>query len=345
MQVEILHQRLGINPLYKEINTALSDSKFKIFRVLVAYVSWQGVGLIHEQLEAFYDRGNKVSMILGVGDNRGEIDVLRYLKQRFPLSNLSVFHAPDQNYTFHPKVYIFSNQSNSLVLLGSNNLTSGGLFGNTECCIKLSIENSVDLMVNRGINGLWKEYFDPKPPFSKRNLRTIGKKLFALYEKREKSYKTERPKMKDALDIIFPKLKLPSSPQVSFLKPQSKQYGKKKDTLLLQILKETGAGGTQVQIPREVILNYFNVPAAGQQTIEVKVADAAIRPAVICHFGNNTHRISFPEITKMKRPFLMKFLRKGRIYFIYFVVGQKYRDMVIHCKNQTRYSAKKWDFF
>ena len=60
MQVEIIHQRLGINPLYKEINTALSDDRFKIFRVLVAYVSWQGVGLIHEQLEAFYDRGNGI---------------------------------------------------------------------------------------------------------------------------------------------------------------------------------------------------------------------------------------------------------------------------------------------
>lgn len=345
MQVELIHQRLGINPLYKEINTALSDDRFKTFRALVAYVSWQGIGLIHEQLEAFYDRGNKVSMILGVGDNRGEIDVLRYLKQRFPLASFSVFHAPDQNYTFHPKVYIFSNQSNSLVLLGSNNLTSGGLFGNTECSIKLSIENSVDLVVHRGINELWKEYLDPKPPFSKRNLRTIGKKLFVLYEKREKSYKAERPKMKDALDAIFPKLKLPFSPQTSFLKPQSKQYSKKGATLLLQILKETGAGGTQVQIPREVILKYFNVSAAGQQTIEVKVADGAIRPAVICHFGNNTHRISFPEITKMKRPFLMKFLRKGRVYFIYFVVGQKYRDMVTRCKNQTRYSAKKWEFF
>jgi len=343
MQVEIIHQRLGINPLYKEINTALSNIKFNTFRALVAYVSWQGVGLIHEQLEAFYDRGNKVSMILGIGDNRSEIDVLRYLKQRFPLASLSVFHSPDQNYTFHPKVYIFSNQSKSLILLGSNNLTSGGLFGNTECCIKLSIENSIDLVIKREINELWQEYLDPNPPFSKRNLRTIGKKLFTLYEKREEYFKAKRHKKKDALDLIFPKLKFPSSPQTSFLRPQSKQHNKKRSTLLLQILKETGAGGTQVQIPREVILKYFNVPAIGQQTIEVKVTDGIIRPAVICHFGNNTHRISFPEITKMKRPFLMKFLRKGMIYFIYFIVGEKYRDMVMRCKNQTRYSAKKWE--
>jgi len=345
MQVELIHQRLGINPLYNEINAALSNIEIKSFRALIAYVSWQGIGLIHKQLEAFYDRGDRVSMILGIGENRGEADVLRYLKQRFPLASFFVFHAPDQNYRFHPKVYIFNNQANSIVLLGSNNLTSGGLFGNTECCIKLSIENSVDLSIHREINKLWKEYLNPKPPFSKRNLRTIGKKMFVLYEEREKSYKTDRLKSKDALDLIFPKLQFSPSPKTSFLKLQSKQYSRKGDTLLLEILKETGAEGTQVQIPREVILKYFNVSAIGQQTIEVQVANGTIRPAVICHFGNNTHRISFPEIAKIRRPFLMKFMRKGKIYSVYFVVGKKYRDMVMHCKNQTRYLAKKWGFF
>ena len=175
MKVEVIHQRLGVNPLYKEINNVLSAARFRKLRVLVAYVSWQGLGLIHEQLEAFYDRGNKISMIFGIGGNGGEIDVLRYLKQRFNSAHFAIFHASDTNYIFHPKVYIFSNQLNSLVLIGSNNLTNGGLFGNTECCIKLLIDNAVDSNVLRAINEIWEAYSNPNDlPPKKWTQRRVG---------------------------------------------------------------------------------------------------------------------------------------------------------------------------
>ena len=351
MDIKIINQKLGINSLNKAINDALSKGQYKTFRALIAYISWGGIGLIHEKLEKYYDTGNKVSLIIGVGDDGSEVDALRYLKQRLPKANIYVFHVPVASYKFHPKVYIFSNKKKSLLLIGSNNFTRGGLFCNSECCVKIEVENTKDKELFTSMNQLWESYADPKPPFFERNLHRLNDKLLAVYPKVPKrKLKTKSTPFKKIIDGIFPRIKMPLTPKTIFIKQYSKAKkivsSSGKDghkVLFLEILKETGADGTQVQIPIEVIKNYFNVLTDGHQTIEVKIEDNDVRPAVICHFPNNTHRISFTEIANLRRPFLMKFIRKDlNLYLVKFLKGRRYRKEITKCKKRTRSLAKRW---
>jgi hypothetical protein len=120
--------------------------------------------------------------------------------------------------------------------------------------------------------------------------------------------------------------------------------GERVTVLLLEILNETGAEGTQVQIPSKVIDEYFQVPTIGHQTIELKFSKKPLRPAVICHFPNNTHRISFPELANIKRPLLMSFKKiKNSVFGIELFKGKQYKKIVRLCTNQTRSAARRWE--
>lgn len=351
MDIKIINQKPGINSLSKEINDALSKGKYETFHALIAYISWGGIKLIHKKLEKYYDTGNKVSLIIGVGDDGSEVDALRYLKQRLPKANIFVFYAPNTNYKFHPKVYIFSNKKKSLLLIGSNNLTQGGLFCNSECCVKIEVENNKNNELYISMNQLWESYAHPKPPFFERNLHRLNDNLLAAYPREiKRKIKTRHTRFNKMINGIFPLLKMPQAPKTTLIK----QYPKTKKivsssgkgghkVLFLQILKETGAEGTQVQIPRKVIESYFNVSTNGHQTIEIQIGKNVVRPAVICHFPNNTHRISFSEIANLRRPFLMKFLHKDlKLYSVKFLKKREYAKEIIKCKNQTRHLAKRW---
>ena len=50
-----------------------------------------------------------------------------------------VFHH-EHGPTFHPKVYVFSNDTNAEVIIGSGNLTQGGLFDNYEASMALTLD-------------------------------------------------------------------------------------------------------------------------------------------------------------------------------------------------------------
>jgi hypothetical protein len=98
----------------------------------------------------------------------------------------------------------------------------------------------------------------------------------------------------NSLKKIFPSIKITKANTINFPKQKNGQFSKTNihkhqyKELLLEVLKETGAEGTQVQIPKEVITDYFKVPTNNNQTIEIKIDNSDVRPAVICHFPNNT---------------------------------------------------------
>lgn len=352
MKTNIFHQYLGNSPLNEEISKALISKKYTTFRALIAYISWGGLQLIHKEMEEFYDSGNKIFMIVGIGEGVSEPDALRYLMQRFTKAAIYVFHVPLPYYTFHPKIYIFSNRRESLILIGSNNLTTGGLLSNTECCIKLLLNHRTDSTLYNNINSIWEMYATPKPPFHIKNLQKINEKILDLYSKRRKTIVRDKLlRRAQAFKEVFPTIEQPElMKKLAAIEKRQKKgtYVIKRKTvsdsvLLLQVLKETGAGGTQVQIPRVAIEKYFCVSTAGHQTIEIKFKKNPFRPAVICHFNNNTHRISIPEIEKFTRPLLIKFSKlDDKSYLVTPIRAKQYKRLIKRCTEQTRTSAKKW---
>lgn len=139
MSVTLLLHPLGPTRLGDFLKTQLSNDSWTSFRAAVAFVKRSGVQHIEQLLEDFSHRA-KVSISAGIdrgGTSReGLASLLDSLKGR---GRISIFHNPT-NSTFHPKVYVFKNDKRAEVLIGSGNLTQGGLFTNYEAFVALSLE-------------------------------------------------------------------------------------------------------------------------------------------------------------------------------------------------------------
>ena len=109
------------------------------FRAAVAFVKRSGVRHIEGGLASFA-RDHDVEVIAGI-DHRGTSHegLQNLLESVSPSGRVVVFHNPGL-LTFHPKVYIFKNASAADVVIGSGNLTGGGLFANYELGVRLLLD-------------------------------------------------------------------------------------------------------------------------------------------------------------------------------------------------------------
>jgi hypothetical protein len=260
-----------------------------------------------------------------------------------------IFDAKNRNYTFHPKIYLFTGPNESCILIGSNNMTQGGLYYNSECSISVSYKNNARDEFIEEVERLWQKYNKPLSPFSKNNLKDVSESFLTKLNKFYSKNISNKPfNQKNNTKDFFSNIDIPNPP-VAFLPKEkpSKLKSKKKsrgkgDILLLEILKETGANGTQVQIPYEVLEKYFHL-SSGHKTIQISWENNPIRPAVLCSFSNYTYRVSMVEIAHMSRPLLLKIIRIGKdLYKIESIRGNRYKKVIQTCTNQTRIDAKKW---
>ena len=53
-------------------------------------------------------------------------------------------HSTNQQVTFHSKAYLFVGKSNAAIIVGSSNLTAGGLYTNIETCVEIGFDLPVD---------------------------------------------------------------------------------------------------------------------------------------------------------------------------------------------------------
>ncbi len=116
---------------------------WKTFRAAVAFVKRSGVKHLAKPLRSFSAHGvPKISVGIdqGVTSVEGLTDLLAAVQ---PTGEVWVFHneAPT-NPTFHPKVYLFSNDNAAECFVGSGNLTEGGLFTNYEAFVHLCLDRN-----------------------------------------------------------------------------------------------------------------------------------------------------------------------------------------------------------
>jgi HKD family nuclease len=104
---------------------------FENFYFLVAYAKRSGVGRLSPFLKKFRDSGGKVTAVVGIDQKQTSFEALEELL--FVSDNLFIFHNEIFTRTFHPKFYLFESPNNhAWILVGSSNLTGGGLYGNYE---------------------------------------------------------------------------------------------------------------------------------------------------------------------------------------------------------------------
>ena len=131
-----------------KLNSLLKEAVY--LDCMVAFAKMSGFSLIEKELEAALERKKfKARFVVGLDFYQTEPSVLNKL---FSLSknkkyNLSLFISNSTNGIFHPKVYAFQYSDGFNYVVGSANLTNGGLLKNSETSL-LTTTKSNKLMEN-----------------------------------------------------------------------------------------------------------------------------------------------------------------------------------------------------
>lgn len=152
--MEILNQPLN-GQLGNRLIELLNSPNFHTLNIVVAFAKNSGVLRVKDSLESFRDRGGKVNVYVGVDLGVTSYEALNALL--LCTDSLNVVHS-EKSQTFHPKIYQFLGEKMVMIVIGSHNLTGGGLWTNFESSAHISLDksNPDDIEVLK----VQEEYFD-----------------------------------------------------------------------------------------------------------------------------------------------------------------------------------------
>ena len=315
----------------------------------MAFLRSSGVATLASVLEGARYNGLRLEFIVGLDNRMTTADGLRLLMQCFPHATICGFHAANFEIVFHPKVILLDTDRILAAYVGSANLTRGGLMSNFEAGVWLELQKNQrqDMRSIAELEQLWNFYRNPADRYAgllalitedwiRAHLQDLGPEPQQL----DRGFEVDKPYGVAG----FPRLPTPRVPRMAGPRHPRRRIVENR-VLYLEILRETGGGGTQVQIPTETLREYFRSPLTENRTILVSFHRSPFRPATICHFPNNTHRISLPELTGIERPCMVLFVRSQDDpvrYHCRILAGERYRRALRRCDSQTRLGAKHW---
>lgn len=109
---------------------------YHTLNIAVAFAKNSGVLRIKDALERFRNRGGKVNAYVGVDLGGTSYEALTALLLH--TDSLNVVHS-ENGQTFHAKIYQFVGKDKGLVVVGSHNLTGGGLWTNFESSLLIPV--------------------------------------------------------------------------------------------------------------------------------------------------------------------------------------------------------------
>lgn len=146
-----------------ELEDNLASSEFDILYIMAAYARRSGVSRLKPYLERFSDGGGEIQIVVGIDQNNTSKQALEGL---LPVCDeLYTYHSESLTQTFHPKVYALENiGEQSIVYVGSNNLTAGGLFTNYELCARqeYQLSDEDDNEEFQDFISIFESYSDPE---------------------------------------------------------------------------------------------------------------------------------------------------------------------------------------
>jgi HKD family nuclease len=306
-------------------------------RILTAFVSGVGVSAISPLLDIFLADGNSVDVIFGFDRNGTDRDAVRRLsalkKAHTGQFDVRVFQAPSHGSIFHPKLYIYERRDRIDFVIGSANLTSGGLGSNLESLL-LYEDISRNSKIAQDVSEIWRIFAQPRPPLSAQFLQELtSKKALNLQRILRPRTPLETGSKSSKIRSLWKPLSrvpLPRSGPIEF----RRQYNAiaTQHYLLMDVLTETRK--TQMQIPLTVIEKFFQIPKERSQKILVSLltedglTQPISRPIVISGLkhGRLMRRLEMPQIRTMKRPLAVLFVKlRGKKRFAYVLIEQNTR--------------------
>lgn len=119
----------------------LDSGEYHTLNIIVAFAQSSGVLRIKPAIDKFRSLGGNVNVTVGVDLEGTSYEALTSLLMN--TDYLAVVHS-EKRQTFHPKIYHFEGEKGCLLIVGSNNLTGGGLWTNFESSLIVHKNNSID---------------------------------------------------------------------------------------------------------------------------------------------------------------------------------------------------------
>ena len=163
LQTQIIHQPFD-GQLHSEISKLVESTRprFDNLRIAVAYARSSGFACIEDALNQAKARG-KVLFAVGLQEGRTSYQALEYLLK----SGIATFivHDSRPDHAFHTKFYELKGKNNAAILIGSNNLTKGGLAFNyeTSVLLKFDLAKRREGESFRRLEQMLDTYFTPSP--------------------------------------------------------------------------------------------------------------------------------------------------------------------------------------
>ena len=114
--------------------------------IAVAWVRASGMAYLSDRLANFLRSGGNVSVIVGIDIQNTTREGLQALLDLEAHGHCETFvYHNEASGVFHPKLYLFRNEEDARLIVGSNNITQSGLYVNVEA--GLQIDTTVDASV------------------------------------------------------------------------------------------------------------------------------------------------------------------------------------------------------
>lgn len=142
--------------LGQRVRAALASAEWTSLRAAVAFVKLSGVKLLYDELDAFGNRNpGAISLSVGIdhGGSSAEAVSALYSLTTAHGGELWIVNNPQGSPrpTFHPKMWLFSSDTDAkLLLVGSGNMTRGGLYTNYEASVAIRAHTQERVIVDAG---------------------------------------------------------------------------------------------------------------------------------------------------------------------------------------------------
>ncbi len=140
--------RFGTELLRHIDETDQIDPFWDSLDIAVAWVRASGMAHLTDRLANFLHHGGQLSIIVGIdlqNTTREGLQALLDLEQHGHCETY-VYHN-EAGSIFHPKLYLFRNEEEARLIVGSNNITEAGLYVNVEAGLQVDTEVDASVIV------------------------------------------------------------------------------------------------------------------------------------------------------------------------------------------------------
>lgn len=128
----------GIKRLLPFLQKSLGDAEYNACRIIVAFARLSGIARLLPQIRGWRSRGHLIEAIVGIDRFGTSREALQVMLDE--LDAVYITRTADESCTFHPKMYLFEGRRRSRAIVGSHNLTAGGLETNFEGGVAIDLD-------------------------------------------------------------------------------------------------------------------------------------------------------------------------------------------------------------